>query len=224
MYSTSRSGIDKWLAHSVASLFLVTVSFGAQDAERDAEVVLAEARLGPMLSDWERQHATTVDPRLLRELAGEFVHFTIIYAYPGNAPELVKRVTAASDDDTWLREITRAHLDGLSTSTPTVQSYFARLAEGVGETAEAAGWRTIVVNAYVLNDLSEALPDVPLGLSADGLPIESFRRHRMFLVGPGEHVIHTQDGRSWQFSVAAPALPATEPTIPQSGPRSGRGH
>lgn len=195
----------------------------ANGESRDTAVATAETRLSPIIASWQEQHATTVDPRLLRELAGEYVHAQIILRldYTKDPPQPNAKVEDAFTDDSWLSDVTHTHLTVLSQSPQETETFFSRLAAAVDIDAEGSGWPSVAINGYVLNDLSDQLPEAALLLISDQQPSSTYSRHRKFLVGPGKHVVRERDGASWEFTVSPPATQQSIDTLPTPA-RSGR--
>ncbi|MEW8410626.1 MAG: hypothetical protein AB2696_17445 [Candidatus Thiodiazotropha sp.] len=169
-----------------------------QTNDRDLVMTHAESRLSQNIDDWETKTATTIDPRLLGELIGEYTHFLGIFTYD---KVMRDKVMTKIESDKWLNQVTHDHLNAISKSAPRIRTFFARLAEAVGARAEDAGWQSHMENSYVLNDLTTQLPDESFFLISEGLSTSRYRQHRKFLVGPGQHEIRSDRGFEWNFTV-----------------------
>lgn len=211
--------LQRTLTVSFSFLLLCSGLFSEAADDRTADATQAEARLRPILTDWQKAQWTTLDPRMLRELAGEFVHARTIFTH-GEQPGS-KRLRQFADDD-WLAWIVEAYLSDLASSPRMVKTLFAGLGEGVGLDPERSGWPSTKVNSYMLRDFSGDLPHGSFLLTSDNLPSDDgYLANRKFIVGPGSHVILAKDGSNWSFDVEVPA-PAATPSR-ESNPRSARG-
>ena len=202
-----------------------STSLFAQEADRETQVLKAESRLRPMITNWEEDNKTVVDPRLLRDLAGQLVHFTGIFGYSGNPKNVVEATKQLVASEQRLQALVNDQLTAVAKRQVTTKAFFARLAEDIGQTADAAGWQAMGPNAYVLSDYEKELPNAPLAVSIDGMQAGEFKKFRKFLLGPGSHKIFAEDGQSWSFSVDVPAErdSSRQATQQNTGTRSGRG-
>lgn len=207
------------IAYLLPVVFLVPHALVHGSERRAIDAATAEQRLAPFLAEWQSENVIVLDPRLLRELAGEFVHAQGIFTYGENAKH-----KKDFDDDKWLRSIVIKHLDSLKQSQSMITTFFALLGDDLNLDSERSGWPSTKINIYRLEDYVAGLPKGQYLLVSDELPHTlGFFAARRFLVGPGSHDIYDTNEKRLSFSVPFRS-PFNEPfALKNSGPERARG-
>lgn len=194
--------MDRKYVRHIFLLFLLSSTgsyLQASDSTKVAQAT-AEERLRPLVAEWQSARSITLDPRLLRALAHEFVHAQIVFAHPED-PGAESRAEVF-ERNVWLSKILNQHLQKMTSNPKKLKSFFARLGEALNLDPERSGWPSTEPNTFEYYDFSGELPDCSYLLISEGLPSETgFSRNRRFILGPGRHVIRSEEGSQWEYEV-----------------------